>query len=164
MIDSQQDKCIKNLKKYQFENEGNKATSHSIRIQFYCDQLYLPKSIATLDKINWSVLIPTWLIFPAQNIPNNFLPPKDLISSIRNFHSLSTLFRVKPSLRSIITVVAPNIWVSIAVRRPQGPAPTTRTLLPSARAPLKEKVRRIIFHEQNGRTKKLNYEFLNFWK
>merc|ERR1712223_1725231 len=53
-----------------------------------------PRNRTTLARISCNVLMPTWLIFPAQNIPYNFLAPKLLRSSMRNFHSFNTLFLV----------------------------------------------------------------------
>ena len=74
-----------------------------------------PRNMTTLDKINCKFLIPMWLIFPVQNIPYNFLAPRDLRSVMRNFHSFSTLLRVYESRRSKTTVAAPIICVSMAV-------------------------------------------------
>jgi hypothetical protein len=64
---------------------------------------------------------------PAQNFPKNFLAPSALRSWITNGHRWSTLLREIRSRFSTITTFAPNSCASIAVRRPQGPAPIIRT-------------------------------------
>jgi len=95
-----------------------------------------PKMRATFRRIHWSCLILIWSMEPAQNFPKNFLAPSALRSWITNGHRWSTLLREIRSRFSTITTFAPNNCASIAVRRPQGPAPIIRTRVLGQALPL----------------------------
>ena len=68
-----------------------------------------------------------WSMAPAQNLPKNFLAPRFLRSVMRYGQRCRTLLREKLSRFSSSTTLQPRKAASMAVRRPHGPPPITRT-------------------------------------